>query len=46
MLMQDDMVIVYESRELKKHKGSYPMHELELVGRPSFFFFELGIDMR
>ena len=29
--MQDDMVIVYASRELRKHKENYLMHKLELV---------------
>jgi len=31
MLMQDDMVIVYASRELRKHKENYLMHKLGLV---------------
>lgn len=29
--MQDDMVIVYASRELRKNKKNYLMHKLELV---------------
>lgn len=29
--MQDDMVIIYASRELRKHKENYLMHKLGLV---------------
>ena len=31
LLMQDDKVIVYTSRQLKLHERNYPMHDLELA---------------
>ena len=31
MLMQDGRVIVYTSRQLKKHGVNYPTHDLELA---------------
>ena len=31
VLMQDDKVIAYASRQLKKHETNYPTHDLELV---------------
>ena len=31
VLMQNDKVIVYASRKLKKHEENYPTHDLELV---------------
>ena len=30
VLMQNDRVIAYASRQLKKHEGNYPTHDLEL----------------
>ena len=30
VLMQNDRVIVYASRQLKKHEENYPTHDLEL----------------
>ena len=30
VLMQNDMVIAYASRQLKKHEENYPTHDLEL----------------
>jgi len=29
--MQDDKVVAYASRQLKKHKKNYPTHDLELA---------------
>ena len=29
--MQDDKVVTYASRQLKKHKKKYPTHDLELA---------------
>ena len=29
--MQDDKVVAYASRQLKKHKENYPTHDLELA---------------
>ena len=29
--MQDDKVVGYASRQLKKHKENYPTHDLELA---------------
>jgi hypothetical protein len=29
--MQDEKVVAYASRQLKKHKENYPTHDLELV---------------
>jgi hypothetical protein len=29
--MQDEKVVAYASRQLKKHEENYPMHDLELV---------------
>jgi hypothetical protein len=31
VLMQDDHVVVYASRQLRKYKEKYPTHDLELV---------------
>ena len=31
VLMQNDRVIAYASRQLKKHKENYPTHDLELA---------------
>jgi hypothetical protein len=31
VLMQEDRVIAYVSRQLRKHEGNYPTHDLELV---------------
>ena len=31
VLMQNDKVIAYATRELKKHEQNYPTHDLELV---------------
>ena len=31
VLMQNDRVIAYASRKLKKHEKNYPTHDLELV---------------
>ena len=31
VLMQDDKVVAYASRQLKKHEENYPTHGLELV---------------
>ena len=31
ILMQTDRVIVYASRQLKKHEENYPTHDLELI---------------
>jgi hypothetical protein len=31
VLMQEDRVIAYGSRQLKKHEGNYPTHDLELA---------------
>ena len=31
VLMQNDRVITYSSRQLKKHEENYPTHDLELV---------------
>jgi hypothetical protein len=31
VLMQDDYVVVYASRQLRKHKENYPTHDLELA---------------
>jgi hypothetical protein len=31
VLMQEGRVIAYGSRQLKKHKGNYPTHDLELA---------------
>ena len=31
VLMQNDRVIVYASRQLKKHEENYPTHDLELA---------------
>ena len=31
VLMQDDKVIAYASRQLKPHEGNYPTHDLELA---------------
>ena len=31
VLMQDDRVIAYTSRQLKKHETNYPTHDLELA---------------
>ena len=31
VLMQNDRVIAYASRQLKKHEENYPTHDLELV---------------
>ena len=31
VLMQNDTVIAYASRQLKKHEENYPTHDLELV---------------
>jgi hypothetical protein len=31
VLMQDSHVVVYGSRQLRKHEGKYPTHDLELV---------------
>ena len=31
VLMQDEHVIAYASRQLKKHKVNYPTHDLELA---------------
>ena len=30
VLMQNDRVIAYASRQLKKHEENYPTHDLEL----------------
>jgi len=30
-LLQNDLVICYESQKLKEHEQNYPMHDLELV---------------
>ena len=30
-LLQNDLVICYESQKLKEHEHNYPMHDLELV---------------
>ena len=32
VLMQNDRVIAYASRQLKKHEENYPTHDLELAG--------------
>lgn len=29
--MQNDRVIAYASRRLKKHEGNYPTHDFEIV---------------
>jgi hypothetical protein len=29
--MQDDHVVAYASRQLRKHEGKYPTHDLELA---------------
>ena len=39
VLMHNDRVIVYTSRQLKKHEENYPTHELELAA----FVFALKI---
>jgi hypothetical protein len=31
VLMQDDRVVAYASRQLRKHKVNYPTHDLELA---------------
>jgi hypothetical protein len=31
VLMQDDKVVAYASRQLKKHEENYPTHDLELA---------------
>jgi hypothetical protein len=31
VLMQDDKVVSYASRQLKKHEENYPTHDLELA---------------
>ena len=31
VLMQNDRVIAYASRQLKKHEKNYPTHDLELA---------------
>ena len=31
VLMQNDRVIAYASRQLKKHEENYPIHDLELA---------------
>ena len=31
VLMQNDRVIAYSSRQLKKHEENYPTHDLELA---------------
>ena len=31
VLMQNDRVIAYASRQLKKHEDNYPTHDLELA---------------
>ena len=31
VLMQNDRVITYASRQLKKHEENYPTHDLELA---------------
>lgn len=31
VLMQDDKVVAYASRQLKPHKSNYPTHDLELA---------------
>jgi len=31
VLMQDDKVVAYASRQLRPHEGNYPMHDLELA---------------
>ena len=31
VLMQNDRVIAYASRQLKNHEGNYPTHDLELA---------------
>ena len=31
VLMQEDKVIAYASRQLKPHEKNYPVHDLELV---------------
>ena len=31
VLMQNDRLIVYASRQLKKHEENYPTHDLELA---------------
>lgn len=31
VLMQQDRVVVYSSRQLKKHEHNYPTHDLELT---------------
>jgi hypothetical protein len=31
VLMQEGRVIAYGSRQLKKHEGNYPTHDLELA---------------
>ena len=31
VLMQNDIVIAYASRQLKKHEENYPTHDLELA---------------
>ena len=31
MLMKNDKVIAYASRQLKKHEQNYPTHDLELA---------------
>ena len=31
VLMQDNRVVTYASRQLKKHEQNYPVHDLELA---------------
>jgi hypothetical protein len=31
VLMQDGQVVSYASRQLRKHEGNYPTHDLELT---------------
>ena len=31
VLMQDDKVVAYASRQLRPHEGNYPTHDLELA---------------
>lgn len=31
VLMQENKVIAYASRQLRKHEANYPMHDLELA---------------